>query len=127
MGELGGVDPDLPVALEPFPHELRGVVPRAEDLDRQFALLCGLLLQRGRRDLAGAVRREPGATSLEETVREAGRVEERHVDVRVGRVEEDDEVDTVIEMAENLLHALAHEAPRSYSDAVVKGWSGVRT
>src|SRR5207245_4882975 len=53
----------------------------------------------------------PGAAALEQSIRQSGRVEERAVDVWLGRVEEDNQVQAVVHVAENAPHAVAHENP----------------
>src|SRR5439155_10472016 len=75
-----------------------------------------LLFQRGRRDGGFTVRREPRRATFEQTVRHAGRVEEGHVDVRIHGVQEHDQIDAVVQVPEDALHALAHGVPRAVAD-----------
>ena len=111
VGELGGVDPDPLVAAQGRLHEFRRLVPGPEHVERQRTLLGRLFLERGRRNLAAAVRGEPGAAAFEEAIRQARCVEERSVDVRLRRVEEDDQIEAIADVPVDATDAIAHADP----------------
>src|SRR5437667_3357453 len=111
MGQLRRVDADPPVAFQRPLRAARRLGARLEHVERQPALLRGLFLQRGGRDLAAAVRREPSAAAFEQTVGQARRVEEGTVDVRLGGVKEYNQVESIIDIPENTPDAVAHENP----------------
>src|SRR5438876_10730760 len=113
MGQLRRVDADLPVAFQRPLRAACRLVAGLEHVERQTALLRGLFRQGRGRDLAPAVWREPGAAAFEQTVGQARRVEEGAVDVRLGRVKEYNQVESIIDIAENTAHAVAHEKPFS--------------
>src|SRR5437667_9740074 len=113
MGQLRRVDADLPVAFQRPLRAACRLVAGLEHVERQTGLLRGLFLQGGSRDLASTVRREPGAAAFEQTVGQARRVEEGAVDVRLGRVKEYNQVESIIDIPENTPHAVAHENPLS--------------
>src|SRR3989442_13440814 len=95
-------------------------------MEREGTLLGRLFLERGRRNLAAAVRGEPGAAAFEEAIRQARRVEERSIDVRLGRVQEDDQVEAVAHVPVDATDAVAHGTPARKRRRVVKGSSAER-
>ena len=113
MGEFGRVHADLSVAPQQLPDEFCVLIPRPENLVGQAALLRGLFLEGRGRDLRRAVRGEPGAAPFEQAVRDSGRIEERQVEMGLHRIPEQDQVEAIIHVPENPLHAFPHRLPAS--------------